>query len=88
MFLVQDDASNIYVWDLLENDLGPVAQQPIFPDSLVAMTIMGEPEKTSGSFVALVLARSSGTVDIQYLKKWWTTPVADEHSQLRLLLQK
>ncbi|XP_060244266.1 cytoplasmic dynein 2 intermediate chain 1 isoform X2 [Meriones unguiculatus] len=88
VFLVQDDASNIYVWDLLENDLGPVAQQPIFPDSLVAMTIMGEPEKTSGSFVALVLARSSGTVDIQYLKKWWTTPVADEHSQLRLLLQK
>lgn len=88
VFLVQDDASRIYVWDLLENDLGPVAQQPISPDKLVAMTIVGEPEKTSGSFVALVLARTSGTVDIQNLKRRWTTPAADEHSQLHLLLQK
>ncbi|XP_028629029.1 WD repeat-containing protein 60 isoform X2 [Grammomys surdaster] len=88
VFLVQDDASRIYVWDLLENDLGPVAQQPISPDKLVAMTIVGEPEKTSGSFVALVLARTSGTVDIQNLKRRWTTPAVDEHSQLRLLLQK
>lgn len=55
---------------------------------LVAMTIVGEPEKTSGSFVALVLARTSGTVDVQNLKRRWTTPAVDEHSQLRLLLQK
>nr|XP_042117220.1 cytoplasmic dynein 2 intermediate chain 1 isoform X3 [Peromyscus maniculatus bairdii] len=88
VFLVQDDASRIYVWDLLENDLGPVAQQPISPDKLVAMTIMGDPEKVSGSFVALVLARASGTVDIQYLKRRWTIPAADEHSQLHVLLQK
>ncbi|KAL1790345.1 WD repeat-containing protein 60 isoform X1 [Sigmodon hispidus] len=88
VFLVQDDASRIYIWDLLENDLGPVAQQPISPDKLVAMTIMGEPEKASGSFVALVLARASGTVDIQYLKRQWTTPAADEHSQLHMLLRK
>ncbi|XP_051033791.1 cytoplasmic dynein 2 intermediate chain 1 [Phodopus roborovskii] len=88
VFLVQDDASRIYIWDLLENDLGPVAQQPISPDRLVAMTIMGDPEKTSGSFVALVLARASGTVDIQYLKRRWSSPAADEHSQLHVLLQK
>lgn len=55
---------------------------------LVAMTIMGDPEKVSGSFVALVLARASGTVDIQYLKRRWTIPAADEHSQLHVLLQK
>ncbi|XP_076777058.1 cytoplasmic dynein 2 intermediate chain 1 isoform X4 [Arvicanthis niloticus] len=88
VFLVQDDASRIYVWDLLENDLGPVAQQPISPDKLVAMTIVGEPEKTSGSFVALVLARTSGTVDIQNLKRRWSTPAVGEHGQLRVLLQK
>nr|XP_048293747.1 cytoplasmic dynein 2 intermediate chain 1 isoform X1 [Myodes glareolus] len=88
VFLVQDDASRIYIWDLLQNDLGPVAQQPISPDRLVAMTIMGDPEKVSGSFMALVLARASGTVDIQYLKRRWTTPAADEHSQLHVLLQK
>lgn len=32
VFLVQDDASRIYVWDLLQSDLGPVATQPISPD--------------------------------------------------------
>uniref|UniRef100_A0A8D2B0W8 WDR60 n=1 Tax=Sciurus vulgaris TaxID=55149 RepID=A0A8D2B0W8_SCIVU len=87
VFLVQDVASRIYVWDLLQSDLGPVAMQPISPDSLVAMTVLGEPEKASGSFQALVLARASGTVDIQYLKRQWTSPEADEHSRLRLFLQ-
>ncbi|XP_072820139.1 cytoplasmic dynein 2 intermediate chain 1 isoform X3 [Vicugna pacos] len=33
MFLVWDDASCIYVWDLLESDLGPVAKQSVSPDS-------------------------------------------------------
>ena len=32
VFLVQDDTSCVYVWDLLESDLGPVARQPIRPD--------------------------------------------------------
>ncbi|MBZ3883561.1 WD repeat-containing protein 60 [Sciurus carolinensis] len=87
VFLVQDVASRIYLWDLLQSDLGPVATQPVSPDSLVAMTVLGEPEKASGSFQALVLARASGTVDVQYLKRQWTSPEADEHSRLRLFLQ-
>ncbi|XP_048641432.1 cytoplasmic dynein 2 intermediate chain 1 isoform X6 [Marmota marmota marmota] len=33
VFLVQDDASRIYVWDLLQSDLGPVATQLVSPDS-------------------------------------------------------
>ncbi|XP_071071486.1 cytoplasmic dynein 2 intermediate chain 1 isoform X3 [Dasypus novemcinctus] len=88
VFLVQDDTSSIYIWDLLENDLGPVAKQPIFPDKLVAMTVMGEPEKASSSFLALVLARSSGDVDIQYLKRKWASPIKDEQKKLCLLLQE
>ncbi|XP_059028399.1 cytoplasmic dynein 2 intermediate chain 1 isoform X5 [Mustela lutreola] len=32
VFLAQDDTSCIYVWDLLESDLGPVAKQRISPD--------------------------------------------------------
>lgn len=32
VFLVQDAASYVYIWDLLESDLGPVAKQPISPD--------------------------------------------------------
>lgn len=52
------------------------------------MTIMGEPEKGSSSFLALVLARASGTIDIQYLKRQWTSPEEDEPARLRLLLQE
>ncbi|XP_070122228.1 cytoplasmic dynein 2 intermediate chain 1 isoform X2 [Equus caballus] len=88
VFLVQDDASCVYVWDLLKSDLGPVAKQPVSPDRLVAMTVMGEPEKTSGSFLALVLARASGGVDIQFLKQEWATPVGNEQRKLHLLLQE
>ncbi|XP_075406276.1 cytoplasmic dynein 2 intermediate chain 1 isoform X2 [Tenrec ecaudatus] len=88
VFLVQDDTSSIYIWDLLESDLGPVARQPISPDKLVTMTMMGEPEKTTSGFLALVLARASGDIDIQYLKRKWASPVNDEQKQLRLLLQE
>ncbi|XP_055277642.1 cytoplasmic dynein 2 intermediate chain 1 isoform X2 [Moschus berezovskii] len=88
VFLVQDDASCVYVWDLLESDLGPVARQPICPDRLVAMTVVGEAEKTHGSFLALVLARASGSVDIQYLRQEWATPASDELQRLRLLLRE
>lgn len=35
VFFVQDDASCIYIWDLLKSDLGPVAKQPISPDRWV-----------------------------------------------------
>ncbi|XP_045876253.1 cytoplasmic dynein 2 intermediate chain 1 isoform X1 [Meles meles] len=88
VFLAQDDASYIYIWDLLESDLGPVAKQLISPDRLVAMTVVGEAEKASGSFLALVLARASGRVDVQYLKRTWAAPVADELRKLRLLLRE
>ncbi|ELW69817.1 WD repeat-containing protein 60 [Tupaia chinensis] len=102
VFLVQDDSANIYVWDLLQSDLGPVARQPVSPDRLVAMTVVGEPEKAAGGFLlpcpgaekaaggflALVLGRASGAVDIQYLKRRWAAPAGDEHHQLLQLLQE
>ncbi|ELK37998.1 WD repeat-containing protein 60 [Myotis davidii] len=88
VFFVQDDTSCIYIWDLLKSDLGPVAKQPISPDRLVAMAVVGEQERTSGGFLALVLARASGHMDVQFLKQKWATPVADEQRRLRLLLQK
>eukprot|EP00071_Canis_lupus_P023851 XP_013975374.1 WD repeat-containing protein 60 isoform X6 [Canis lupus familiaris] len=88
VFLAQDETSCIYIWDLLESDLGPVAKQLISPDRLVAMTVVGEAEKTSGSFLALVLARASGSVDIQYLRRAWVAPVRDELRRLQRLLQE
>ncbi|XP_057587436.1 cytoplasmic dynein 2 intermediate chain 1 isoform X2 [Hippopotamus amphibius kiboko] len=106
VFLVQDDTSCVYVWDLLESDLGPVAKQPVSPDRkvgdwatqdhrrvrldfrLVAMTVVGEAEKTRSSFLALVLARASGGVDVQYLRQQWTASAGDELRRLQLLLQE
>lgn len=88
VFLVQDDTSCVYVWDLLESDLGPVAKQLVSPDKLVAMAVVGEPEKNSSGFLALVLARASGSMDVQFLKKEWVSPVADEQRRLQLLLQE
>ncbi|KAI5933830.1 Cytoplasmic dynein 2 intermediate chain 1 [Manis javanica] len=88
VFLVQDDASCVYIWDLLESDLGPVAKELISPDKVVAMTVMGEAERTRGSFLALVLARASGSMDVQHLRKAWVTPAGDERRRLRLLLQE
>uniref|UniRef100_A0A2K5DWW9 Dynein 2 intermediate chain 1 n=1 Tax=Aotus nancymaae TaxID=37293 RepID=A0A2K5DWW9_AOTNA len=88
VFLVQDDTSSIYIWDLLQSDLGPVTKQQLCPDRLVTMAVVGEPEKAVGSFLALVLARASGSVDIQHLKRRWAAPEADECNRLRLLLQE
>ncbi|XP_036103429.1 WD repeat-containing protein 60 isoform X2 [Molossus molossus] len=87
VFFVQDEASCIHIWDLLESDLGPVAKQLVSPDRLVTMTVVGEPEKTSGGFLALVLARASGRVDVQHLKRAWAAPVAEEQRRLWQLLQ-
>uniref|UniRef100_A0A4X2KTC8 Dynein 2 intermediate chain 1 n=1 Tax=Vombatus ursinus TaxID=29139 RepID=A0A4X2KTC8_VOMUR len=86
VFLVQDDISNIYIWDLLENDLGPVAKQLISPDKLIIATVMGDPEKTN-RFLGLALAKTSGMIEIQYLKKKWASPKKEEQKRLRLLLQ-
>ena len=55
---------------------------------LVAMTVVGEAEKTRGGFLALVLARASGSVDVQYLRREWATPASDELQRLRLLLRE
>lgn len=52
------------------------------------MVVVGEPERTSGSSPALVLARASGGVDVQQLRREWVAPGADERERLRLLLQE
>ncbi|NXU50121.1 WDR60 protein, partial [Turnix velox] len=72
VFFVLDASSNIYIWDLLENDLLPVAKQTI-PTGVVTMTVLGEPEKANG-LLGLVLAKASGEIDIQYVKKKWALP--------------
>lgn len=65
-----------------------ITQHVLLPFRLVAMTVVGEAEKANGSFLALVLARASGHVDVQYLKRTWAAPVADELRKLQLLLRE
>ncbi|XP_074938488.1 cytoplasmic dynein 2 intermediate chain 1 [Phalacrocorax aristotelis] len=85
VFFVLDASSNIYVWDLLENDLLPVAKQAVPSENIVTMALLGEPEKTHG-LLGIALAKESGEVDIQYVKKKWAVPQPEESEKLHLLL--
>ncbi|NXJ15484.1 WDR60 protein, partial [Odontophorus gujanensis] len=85
VFFVLDASSNIYIWDLLENDLFPVAKQSIPSGNVVTMALLGEPEKTDG-LLGIVLANHSGEIDIQYVKKKWALPQPEESEKLNLIL--
>uniref|UniRef100_A0A7M4EFS0 Dynein 2 intermediate chain 1 n=1 Tax=Crocodylus porosus TaxID=8502 RepID=A0A7M4EFS0_CROPO len=87
VFLVLDASSNVYVWDLLENDLWPVAKQIIQSDRVLTMAVLGEPEKKNG-LLGIVLAKESGIIDIQYIKKKWALLQSEESEKLHLLLQQ
>ncbi|POI35814.1 hypothetical protein CIB84_000434 [Bambusicola thoracicus] len=85
VFFVLDASSNIYIWDLLENDLFPVAKQTIPSENVVTMALLGEPEKTNG-LLGIVLANNSGEIDIHCVKKKWALPQPEESEKLNLLL--
>ncbi|XP_064559984.1 cytoplasmic dynein 2 intermediate chain 1 [Zonotrichia leucophrys gambelii] len=85
VFFVLDASSNIYIWDLLENDLFPVAKQMMPSERVVTMTLLGEPEKTNG-LLGIVLAKESGEIDIQYVKKKWALPRPEESEKLYSIL--
>ncbi|XP_030352017.1 WD repeat-containing protein 60 [Strigops habroptila] len=84
VFFVLDASSNIYIWDLLENDLLPVAKQAI-PQNVVTMALLGEPEKTNG-LLGIVLAQESGEIDIQCVKKKWALLQPEESEKLHSIL--
>ncbi|XP_063157903.1 cytoplasmic dynein 2 intermediate chain 1 [Candoia aspera] len=87
VFFVLDARSVVYIWDLLENDLSPVANQPIWSDKVITMAVLGEPEKPSG-VLGIALAKESGIIDIKYVKKKWALPQPEEAEKLNLLLQQ
>ncbi|XP_061442948.1 cytoplasmic dynein 2 intermediate chain 1 [Rhineura floridana] len=87
VFFVLDATSVVYIWDLLENDLSPVAKQPIWSDKVITMAVLGEPEKPSG-LLGIALAKESGIIDIKYVKKKWALPQPEESEKLNLLLQQ
>uniref|UniRef100_A0A8C8BNC8 Dynein 2 intermediate chain 1 n=1 Tax=Otus sunia TaxID=257818 RepID=A0A8C8BNC8_9STRI len=85
VFFVLDASSSIYIWDLLENDLLPVAKQPIPSENIVTMALLGEPEKTNG-LLGIALAKESGQIDVQCVKKKWALPQPEESEKLQLIL--
>ncbi|KAM7072505.1 cytoplasmic dynein 2 intermediate chain 1 [Acridotheres tristis] len=85
VFFALDASSNIYIWDLLENDLLPVAKQTMPSEKVAAMTLLGEPEKANG-LLGMVLAKESGQIDIQYVKKKWALPQPEESDKLYSIL--
>ncbi|KAL8164939.1 UNVERIFIED_CONTAM: WD repeat-containing protein 60, partial [Gekko kuhli] len=87
VFFVLDATSVVYVWDLLESDLSPVAKQPTPADKVLTMAVLGEPEKLNG-LLGLALAKESGIIEIWYVKKKWAVPQPEESEKLNLLLQQ
>ncbi|CAM9235479.1 unnamed protein product [Bubo scandiacus] len=85
VFFVLDASSSIYIWDLLENDLLPVAKQAIPSENIVTMALLGEPEKTNG-LLGIALAKESGQIDVQCVKKKWALPQPEESEKLQLIL--
>ncbi|XP_066184641.1 cytoplasmic dynein 2 intermediate chain 1 [Sylvia atricapilla] len=85
VFFALDASSSVYIWDLLENDLLPVAKQTIPSEKVVTMTLLGEPEKANG-LLGIVLAKESGQIDIQYVKKKWALPQPEESEKLNSIL--
>ncbi|RMC04781.1 hypothetical protein DUI87_17953 [Hirundo rustica rustica] len=85
VFFALDASSNIYIWDLLDNDLLPVAKQTVPSEKVVTMTLLGEPEKANG-LLGIVLAKESGQIDIQYVKKKWALPQPEESDKLYSVL--
>ncbi|XP_015708542.1 WD repeat-containing protein 60 isoform X2 [Coturnix japonica] len=85
VFFVLDASSNIYIWDLLENDLFPVAKQTIPSENVITMALLGEPEKPNG-LLGIVLANNSGEIDVHCVKKKWALPQPEESEQLNRIL--
>ncbi|XP_040290133.1 cytoplasmic dynein 2 intermediate chain 1 [Bufo bufo] len=87
VFFVLDAASSIYIWDLSQNDLHPIAKESITPDNALCMSVFGEPEKNN-SIMGLALGKSSGKVEIQYIKKKIAKIQPQELDKLHLILHE
>ncbi|XP_075443936.1 cytoplasmic dynein 2 intermediate chain 1 isoform X3 [Ascaphus truei] len=87
VFFVLDATCCIYIWDLLQNDLQPVAKESVLSDQVLSMAVLGEPEKNNG-LMGLALAKISGKVEIQYIKKMWAKSQPKEMEKLRMILQE
>ncbi|KAM8967161.1 cytoplasmic dynein 2 intermediate chain 1 [Pelodytes ibericus] len=73
VFFVMDAACCLYIWDLLQNDLQPVARDSVLSDQIISMAVLGEPEKNN-ALMGLAVSKTSGKVEIQYIKKKWAKP--------------
>ncbi|XP_053569806.1 cytoplasmic dynein 2 intermediate chain 1 [Bombina bombina] len=87
VFFVLDSAFCIHIWDLLQNDLKPVAKEPILSDQILSMAAVGEPEKNK-NLMGLALAKSSGKVEIQYINKKWAKPQPKEIEKLQMIINE
>lgn len=87
VFFVLDAASTIYIWDLFESDFHPVAKDSVKSDRVITMAVLGEPEKNNG-LSGLALAKDSGALDIQYIKRKWAASSPEEPNQLHLLMHE
>ncbi|XP_069585813.1 cytoplasmic dynein 2 intermediate chain 1 [Ranitomeya imitator] len=87
VFFVLDAASYVYIWDLSQNHLHPIAKESIMPDRVLSISVFGEPEKNN-NLMGLALGKSSGKVEIHYIKKKMAKSQPQELEKLHLILQE
>ncbi|CAN2390224.1 WD repeat-containing protein 60 [Pristimantis euphronides] len=87
VFFVLDAASSIYIWDLSQNDLHPIAKESPTPDCVLSMSVFGEPEKNS-NIIGLAFGKSSGKVEIHYIKKKIAKSQPQDLEKLQLALHE
>ncbi|KAM4606086.1 cytoplasmic dynein 2 intermediate chain 1 [Polymixia lowei] len=87
VFCVLDGASNLHIWDLLQNDLEPVITEKINADKVTAMAVFGDSGQQN-TYSGVALAHESGKIEVQYFTRRFTVPDSAEGEKLESLINQ
>ncbi|XP_041817328.1 cytoplasmic dynein 2 intermediate chain 1 isoform X2 [Chelmon rostratus] len=85
VFCVLDAASNLHIWDLLENDREPVVTERMNSDRVTAMAVFGDAGQQN-VYSGIALAHESGTIEMQYFTRNLTAPITAEEEKLESMM--
>ncbi|XP_071382120.1 cytoplasmic dynein 2 intermediate chain 1 [Centroberyx affinis] len=87
VFCVLDAASNLHIWDLLQNDSEPVITERMSADRVTAMAVFGDSGQQN-TYSGIALAHESGTIEMQYFTKSFTVPSSAEEEKLESMMNE
>ncbi|XP_034024059.1 WD repeat-containing protein 60 [Thalassophryne amazonica] len=85
VFCVLDAASNLYMWDLLKDDMEPVVTQRVNADRVTALAVFGDSEQQN-AYSGIAMAHESGKIEICYFTRNFAVPSAAEQDTLESVL--